>query len=507
MLEATKTRRSSAAWRDRLSGRVRAAQGEAEDAIHQAYRDGGLALPGRIVWADGPDEAAETAAFLVRPPRAQRGRAYFYAVLGAVPWTAFVLAIMHNPNFQDNRIVLGAVLALVLGGSPLCLALCARLPNPPGQGAPGAAARVPSWVVGAILCAAVLQVVALTRIGYVPHDPLGQALTLASAAVMGAFPGMLLWYRIRRAYRDLPRFLRDVRPVRSVAQKMRAARQAAWSDWQDEQAITPNEALVWGMGEVHRLAFALRGPFGLGREDPAVPPAHDAPGVTATRTTALPARGLGAPRWHVFGWVPPYLDAFEDAARAAAVDRNAARASRAARSFARLAYCVDRLYPFASVAVAVRPPVVQRLDAEGRPHSESGPALAWDDGSSFYGWRGRPVPPELVDPAIPVTLARILREFDPGSRWVLIERYGLGRFMRDAGAQEMHRNSSGTLYRLRSIVGPPIVAVRVVNHTPEPDGTYQEFWLRVPPAMTTAREAVAWTFGLREHEYHPKQQS
>lgn len=507
MLETTTTKRSSAAWRDRLSGRVRAADGEGEDAIRQVYRDGGLAPPGRIVWAEGPDEAAETVAFLVRPPRAQRRRAYFYAALGAVPWTAFVLAIMHNPNFQDNRIVLGAVLALVLGGSPLCLALCARLPSPPGQGAPGAAARVPAWVVAAILFAAVVQVVALTSIGYVPHDPLGQALTLGSAAIMGAFPGMLLWYRIRRAYRGLPRFLRDVCPVRSVAHKLRAARQMAWGEWAGEQAIAPNEALVWGFGEVHRLAFALRGPFGLGHEDPAVPPAPDAPSTRTTGLAAAQSRGLGAPRWHVFGWVPPYLDGIEDASRAAAVDRAGDRASRAARSFARLAYCVDRIYPFASVAVAVRAPQVLRLDAEGRPHSESGAALAWADGSSFFAWRGRPVPPELVDPAIPVTLARILREFDPGSRWVLIERYGLGRFMRDAGAQEMHRDASGTLYRLRSIVGPPIVAVRVVNHTPEPDGTHQEFWLRVPPAMTTAREAVAWTFGLREHEYRPRQQS
>ncbi len=511
MLETATTRRSSAAWRDRLAGRTRASDGEAEAAIHQAYRESGLASPGRVVWADGPDEAAETVAFLVRPPRAQRRRAYFYAALGAVPWMGFVLAIMHNPNFQDNRIVLGAVLALVLGGSPLCLALCARLPNPPGQGAPGAAGRVPAWAVAGILCAAVAQVVALTSIGYVPADPVGGALTLGSAAIMGAFPGMLLWYRIQRTYRELPRFLREVRPVRSVAQKMRAAREGAWKDVADvPEGWGPSEALVWAFGEVHRLAFALRGPFGLGREDPAVPPAPRAPGEDGTRTrplTAPAARAMGGPRWHVFGWVPPNLDGIEDAARAAAIDRAGNRASRTARGFARLAYCVDRIYPFASIVVAVRPPVVERLDAEGRPHSEAGPALAWADGSSFYAWRGRPVPPELVDPAIPVTLARVLREFDPGSRWVLIERYGLGRFMRDAGAQELHRNSSGTLYRLRSIVGPPIVAVRVVNHSPEPDGTYKEFWLRVPPSVLTAREAVAWTFGLREHEYRPWQQS
>ena len=31
---------------------------------------------------------------------------------------------------------------------------------------------------------------------------------------------------------------------------------------------------------------------------------------------------------------------------------------------------------------------------------------------------------------------------------------------------------------------------------PEPDGTYRRYFLRVPPRMRTARQAVAWTFGV-----------
>ena len=33
-----------------------------------------------------------------------------------------------------------------------------------------------------------------------------------------------------------------------------------------------------------------------------------------------------------------------------------------------------------------------------------------------------------------------------------------------------------------------------MNSTPEPDGTRRTYFLRVPPQMRTAREAVAWTF-------------
>lgn len=49
--------------------------------------------------------------------------------------------------------------------------------------------------------------------------------------------------------------------------------------------------------------------------------------------------------------------------------------------------------------------------------------------------------------------------------------------------------------------------VRVINSTPEPDGSYRDYWLSVPSNMRRAREAIAWTFGLREEEYAPEAMS
>lgn len=40
-----------------------------------------------------------------------------------------------------------------------------------------------------------------------------------------------------------------------------------------------------------------------------------------------------------------------------------------------------------------------------------------------------------------------------------------------------------------------------IDATLEPDGSSKFYFLRVPPTMRTAREAVAWTFGLSECEY------
>ncbi len=52
--------------------------------------------------------------------------------------------------------------------------------------------------------------------------------------------------------------------------------------------------------------------------------------------------------------------------------------------------------------------------------------------------------------------------------------------------------------------GQPLVMVEVVNSTPEPDGRFKHYWLRVPPAVGTAREGVAWSFGMAAEKYAPQ---
>jgi hypothetical protein len=58
----------------------------------------------------------------------------------------------------------------------------------------------------------------------------------------------------------------------------------------------------------------------------------------------------------------------------------------------------------------------------------------------------------------------------------------------------------GELY----LVGPvqaPLAYVKVMDASPGPEGVQQEHWLSVPPHVATAREAVAWTFGMSGSAY------
>ena len=53
----------------------------------------------------------------------------------------------------------------------------------------------------------------------------------------------------------------------------------------------------------------------------------------------------------------------------------------------------------------------------------------------------------------------------------------------------------------------PSAFVAVRDWAVEADGAPIEHWIYVPPHMATARETVAWTFGMSEHEYRPMRET
>jgi hypothetical protein len=82
-------------------------------------------------------------------------------------------------------------------------------------------------------------------------------------------------------------------------------------------------------------------------------------------------------------------------------------------------------------------------------------------------------------------------------------RAQVDRYVVNGGGQPIHADESGTLYRCEWPREEPQLMVRVMNSTPEPDGSFKHYVLRVPPTITTAREAIAWTFQMSGQDYHP----
>ena len=89
----------------------------------------------------------------------------------------------------------------------------------------------------------------------------------------------------------------------------------------------------------------------------------------------------------------------------------------------------------------------------------------------------------------------------------MVERFGAERLIREGGAELVSEDEVGRLWR-RPLDGgrwpreEPIVMVEVLNSTPEPDDTQDLLPARAARTQT-AREAVAWTFGLRRRRVPP----
>ncbi|WP_222314154.1 DUF6745 domain-containing protein [Streptomyces cavourensis] len=159
-----------------------------------------------------------------------------------------------------------------------------------------------------------------------------------------------------------------------------------------------------------------------------------------------------------------------------------------------------------ALVISERPEVLHRDEAGRLDHGE-GPALAYRDGFALYAWRGMPVPAAFLAELASLTPQRIREEENAELRRVMLEYYGYDRYLTESGAEPVHRDETGILWRIALDGDEDVVMVEVVNSTPEPDGTHRTYWLRVPPGTRTAKDGVAWTFGLEGAAYAPVRQT
>ena len=152
-------------------------------------------------------------------------------------------------------------------------------------------------------------------------------------------------------------------------------------------------------------------------------------------------------------------------------------------------------------------PELLTVDEQNRPHNDKGPFCRWRDGSALYAIHGVRVPWTVVEHPESITVAQIEKEQNAEVRRVMIERYGLSRYIIDSGSKIVREDDYGILYKKEVSNDEPIVVVKVVNSTPEPDGSFKDYFLRVPPTITSPRAAVAWSFGMTEEEYEPSIQT
>lgn len=123
------------------------------------------------------------------------------------------------------------------------------------------------------------------------------------------------------------------------------------------------------------------------------------------------------------------------------------------------------------------------IDAQNRPHCENGPSHRWRDGWSIYHVHGVRVPADIIESPQSITVARIRNENNAEVRRVMIERYSEERYIVDSGMKPVaHDERFGTIYFEPQDAGTPIAKVKVINRSPEADGSFRSYWLDFNPA-------------------------
>lgn len=150
-------------------------------------------------------------------------------------------------------------------------------------------------------------------------------------------------------------------------------------------------------------------------------------------------------------------------------------------------------------------PKLLRTDASGRLHCPDGPALQYQDGWSYYAWKGVEVPAWMIEHPERIAADTVADAIDPVLRNCMIEIMTPERFIRSGGATRVSEDDTGILWHTRwTYRGVTIgswAAVEVVNGTAVGDGSHRRYFLSVPSRMATSREAVAWTYGVTPERY------
>jgi hypothetical protein len=158
--------------------------------------------------------------------------------------------------------------------------------------------------------------------------------------------------------------------------------------------------------------------------------------------------------------------------------------------------------PFEGICIALDNPAELHFDAQDRLHNENGMAVRLADDWGLWAIDGVRVP----DIVVRNQFSSLDIDSEPNAevRRIMLNRYGITKYMLESGAQEIQHDECGRLYRKTLPDGKNLCLVEVINKTPEPDGSFKIYHLSVPPEITSAREGVAWTFGLSKDEYAPQ---
>lgn len=162
------------------------------------------------------------------------------------------------------------------------------------------------------------------------------------------------------------------------------------------------------------------------------------------------------------------------------------------------------ILPYENIVFVSRKPIEIHLNEEGDLHCLTGPALLYKDGFALYEVNGVTVPEDIILHPESITADRIDNEENAEVRRVMVELYGEDKYISsyEPVDSQIFNGREVILYKKQYQDDEPIVKVKVINCSPEPDGTYKVYFLSPLDIETNdAITAIASTFEMTKEEY------
>lgn len=162
--------------------------------------------------------------------------------------------------------------------------------------------------------------------------------------------------------------------------------------------------------------------------------------------------------------------------------------------------------PYDEACFYQHPPKAVHYDEQNRLHNVDGPAIEYygdDESCNIYSIHGVTVEKKIVERDY--TWEDIDSQPNAEVRRVMIELYGQSKYLIDSKAEVVNEDDFGTLYRKRLENDEDLWMVKVTNSTPEADGSFKDYFIRVDPnaygGLKTAHAAVASTWRNSSGEF------
>ena len=133
------------------------------------------------------------------------------------------------------------------------------------------------------------------------------------------------------------------------------------------------------------------------------------------------------------------------------------------------------------------------FDDQDRVHSETDAAIKYRDGTGVYMWHGVRVPAEWITNKSELSAKTALTWENIEQRRAACEIVGWAQVLRELDAKTIDVDDDPMIGTLVEVTIPDVGRERFLKVI---CGTGREFALPVPPDMTTALGANAWTYDL-----------